>query len=290
MRKSIIITGCSSGIGEETIKKLIELKEFKIYACYRNPDKSGSYYENSDQIKMVQLDLAETKSIDSASLAIIQEIEKNNEELYSIINIAGISYSGPIELIPINDIEKIFKVNVISYVCLIQHFIKYLRKSRGVIINTGSYSGKLALPFLAPYAMSKFALRAFTDSLRMELKPWNISVVILEPGSIKTAIWDKAIKYMNTLKETSDPDLAGNYADHFGKLYQATYDLKKNSIAPSKVAKVILKILKNKNNSRRKYIIGLDAHLMIFLAAILPGKIKDYVLMRFLKLQKIKTV
>ena len=151
MIKSVIITGCSSGIGQETLNRILGTNSYKIYACYRKTDDVSNQHIDNQFLRRIELDLNDDSSVSQACDEINSEIDTNNEILYAILTIAGISYSGPIEIIPISDIHKIFRVNVISYISIVQYFLKHLRKSKGKIILLGSYSGRIALPYLSPY-------------------------------------------------------------------------------------------------------------------------------------------
>ena len=285
MKKSIIITGCSTGIGYETLKLLSNLNQFKIYACYRNIENVQKHSFLDDHIRPVELDLNDINSIECATQSIKREIAEKNEVLYAIINIAGISFAGPTELIPLSDYEEILRVNVLSCVSMIQHFGTHLRNSGGKVIHMGSYSGKVALPFLSPYAMSKHALEALTDSMRMELRPWNVKVVIIEAGSIDTPIWTKAKMYMSNLLHEQKDIGSTVYENYLKKLNQTTDDLSKHSLHPRKVASKIAKVLSVKNPKPR-YLIGWDAHLLVCLGKFLPDRIRDSVLLSFLKLRR----
>ena len=111
--------------------------------------------------------------------------------LVGLVNNAGVPAVGPLELIELDDLRRTFEVNVIGAVAVTQAFLPMLRAARGRVVNISSVSARLALPFAGPYAASKFALEAISDSLRRELATAGVEVIVIQPGSVRTAIWRK---------------------------------------------------------------------------------------------------
>src|SRR5262249_14208922 len=111
-----------------------------------------------------------------------------------LVNNAGIADGGPLELLDIGAVRHVFEVNVLGLIAITQPFLPKLRESKGRIVNMSSVSGRLAVPFLAPYCASRFAVEAISDSLRRELYPFGVHVVVIHPAVVRTAIWDKAAK------------------------------------------------------------------------------------------------
>ena len=112
-------------------------------------------------------------------------------ELHGLVNNAGVAVAGPLEFLPPEELRRQLEVNVVGQLRMTQLCLPALRAARGRVVNMGSISGLNALPLLGAYAMSKFALEAMTDALRVELAPWGIRVAIVEPGTIKTPIWTR---------------------------------------------------------------------------------------------------
>ncbi len=117
----------------------------------------------------------------------------------------GVALAAPLELLPLDELRRQLEVNVIGQVAVTQALLPALRRARGRIVNVGSIAGRSAIPFLAPYAASKFAVEAITDCLRLELAPWGIEVVVVEPGTIATPIWKKSAAVADELSSTQDP-------------------------------------------------------------------------------------
>ena len=111
--------------------------------------------------------------------------------LSGLVNNAGIAYGGPVEFLELDELRRAFEVNFFGVIAVTQAFLPALRVGHGRIVNMSSNSGLVAAPFLSPYTTSKWALEALSDALRVELDPWKIRVVVIEPGAINTPIWTK---------------------------------------------------------------------------------------------------
>src|SRR3989449_111454 len=138
---------------------------------------------------LVRMDVTDTASIMRAR----GEVERalGATPLIPLVNNAGIPAAGPLELFPLDELRRVLDVNLIGVVAVTQAFLPLLKASRGRIVNISSVAGRGALPFLGPYAASKSGLEAISDSLRRELLPFGVRVIVIEPGSFKTAIWSK---------------------------------------------------------------------------------------------------
>ena len=121
----------------------------------------------------------------------IEQAAARVESLDGLVENAGIAIASPLEFLPPDELTRQLDVNVVGQLRVLQAFLPALRARRGRVVIVGSIAGRSALPFLGAYAMSKFALEAMADSLRVELQPWGMHVAIVEPGTIATAIWTK---------------------------------------------------------------------------------------------------
>ncbi|MCJ7616585.1 MAG: SDR family NAD(P)-dependent oxidoreductase [Desulfobacterales bacterium] len=177
--KSVLITGCSSGIGQYLMRAL-QKDGWQVIPT----DKTAT--EN-----MLQLDLMSSDSIKSA----VREVEDMTKgKLYALINNAGILFAGKLENIARTDMRKQFEVNVFGVHELIRQVIPiFKRNSQGRIINISSITGKVSFPNMGAYSASKFALEALTDAFRLELKGTGIKVSLIEPGSIESNLRENAI-------------------------------------------------------------------------------------------------
>ena len=119
--------------------------------------------------------------------------------LAGLVNNAGIVVAGPLEILPLDQLRLQFEVNVVGQIAVTQAFLPLLRKARGRIVNMSSLNGRIASPYLAPYAASKHALEAMNNAMRVELRAWGIRVSVIEPGATTTPIWDKSLAAADAL-------------------------------------------------------------------------------------------
>src|SRR5204862_4889771 len=117
--------------------------------------------------------------------------EETDDGVAGLVNNAGMAVGSPFEVVGLDDLRHQLEVNFVGQVAVTQAFLPLLRLARGRVVNVGSVGGRMALPFNGPYHASKYAMEAFTDSLRAELLPWGMRVVVVEPGTIDTPIWEQ---------------------------------------------------------------------------------------------------
>src|SRR4051812_38767485 len=202
-RKAVVITGASKGIGRAIASRLAG-KGFRVYAGVRDPaDGETLKRETAGDLRPVILDITRQETIDAAASSIRAEL--GNHQLHGLINNAGIAIAGPLEFLPIAELRKQLEVNVIGQVAMIQAMLPLLREAKGRIVNIGSIAGKSAMPMTGPYSASKFALEAITDSLRVELMPFGVDVIIIEPGMIATPIWQTSLNAANKTLDGLSP-------------------------------------------------------------------------------------
>lgn len=183
MYRPILITGASSGIGEACAVHLAH-QGFKVYAAARRVEKLKALEGVAGgKITAIALDLTDDSAIEAA-LALIAA---DGTPLYGLVNNAGISVTGPIEDVPVNEWRRQFETNLFGVVALTQRVVPLMRASgRGRIVNIGSVAGEIASPFMGAYAASKHALEGLTDSLRRETAPFGIAVSLIRPGFVRT--------------------------------------------------------------------------------------------------------
>lgn len=182
----IVITGCDTGIGNELAKTLIRTG----YAVALSYMRKAPFKERQG-IYQKKMDLRNPEEIEEFRL-FVEDILKTDMMLKAVVSNAGIAMGGPVENLPLSVYRDCFEVNFFGTVQIVKAFIPEIIHSRGRIIIVGSNAGKVAAPFLSPYASSKYAIEGFTDSLRRELKPFGVSTILLEPASVQTPIWNNA--------------------------------------------------------------------------------------------------
>jgi NAD(P)-dependent dehydrogenase (short-subunit alcohol dehydrogenase family) len=230
---AVVITGASSGIGEACAVRLAG-KGFHVFAgVRREADGDLLKRKTSGALTPLLLDVTNSNSIAIAQGIVSEKMQ--GQGIAGLVNNAGIPLGGPIEFMSLDEMRKEIEVNIIGGVAMIQAFLPLLREGKGRIVNMGSISGLIAFPFLGPYAATKFAMEAISDSLRQELRPWGIGVSVIEPGNVATPLWDKSRVVIDTMaKEWSQKAI-----DLYGPVLNLGRDLKPHGISPEKVAQVV---------------------------------------------------
>jgi NAD(P)-dependent dehydrogenase (short-subunit alcohol dehydrogenase family) len=276
---SIVITGASSGIGEACALHF-DKKGYRVFAGVRKVSDGEALREKtSERLTPLLMDVTDPASL----LAAAQSIDR--KEISGLVNNAGIAVSGPIELIPLDRLREQFEVNVIGVVAAIQAFLPLLRQGRGRIINIGSVGGRLALPINGPYSASKFALEAISDSLRMELREWAIHVAIIEPGAVRTAIWDKSLKRAEEMIEQFPEEGLDLYRYLINKVKEAAKDAARTAVDPANVVTAVDHAMTS-SRPKTRYVIGKDAKMRLWLNH-LPDRKRDNLIMK--KINSYKT-
>jgi NAD(P)-dependent dehydrogenase (short-subunit alcohol dehydrogenase family) len=199
------------------------------------------------------------------------------DSLDALVANAGIAIAAPLEFLPPDELARQLDVNVVGQLRVVQAFLPALRRSRGRIVLMGSIGGRSALPFLGAYAMSKFALEAFADTLRVELAPFGMHVSIVEPGTIATAIWTKPQRRL----EEFPPEAAERYGERTEKFRRlAAARSAKKGVPAEEVAKAVEHAL-TAVTPRTRYVVGPDAKRRARVER-LPDRLRDRVLQRFL--------
>lgn len=271
--KSVLITGASSGIGKACALHLDKMG-LTVYAGVRKQiDADNLKKEASGNLEAVILDVTNSQSIKDAVDYLGKE---TNGNLYGLVNNAGIGRGGALEVTPMEEIRKLMDVNLFGLMAVTQSFIPMLRNSRGRIINIGSTSSYLAVPGAAAYSVFKFAVKAVTDSLRLELIPFGIKVILVSPGAVESEIWEKGTKYKEEMRKSVNPEIAELYSQlrRFGD--KLNEQVKK--IPAIKVAKVVHDAF-NSQKPKPYYIVGKDAKGAAK-AARLPKWILDWILLK----------
>jgi NAD(P)-dependent dehydrogenase (short-subunit alcohol dehydrogenase family) len=202
------------------------------------------------------------------------------DQLDGLVNNAGIAIAAPVEFVPPEELRHQLEVNLVGQVAVTQAFLPALRRTRGRIVFMGSIAGRSALPFLSPYAASKHALEALADSLRLELRPFGIHVSIVEPGTIKTAIWARSAKRADELIAGSDGELGELYGERIAAFREIALKRGAAGAPAEKVAKVVLEAL-TAERPHTRYLIGRDARLRAGFER-LPDRLRDRIYERVL--------
>lgn len=270
MKKTALVTGASSGIGKMIA---LELKTagFKVYAAARRVEMMKDL--EKEGITPVELDLTKDESIVNC----VNTVFSTEKSIDVLVNNAGYGSYGAIEDVPIDEGRRQFDVNLFGMARLIQLVTPRMRENRcGKIVNISSMGGKIWTKFGGWYHATKFAVEGLSNCLRMELKPFGIDVIVVEPGGIKTP-W--GIIAAENLKKTSAngayADMANKAADGMIKNYSG-----KMLSKPELIAKTVRKAV-TKRKPRTRYLVGFGAKPMVLTHKLFGDRVFDWVIKNF---------
>lgn len=277
-KKIAVITGASSGFGLLTTLELAK-KDYLVIATMRNLEKQVDLLAQATKlnlqqyIQVQQLDVTDQNSIHNFQL-FLKEINRVD----ILINNAGYANGGFVEEIPVEEYRKQFETNLFGAISITQRVLPYMREQKsGKIINISSISGQVGFPGLSPYVSSKYALEGWSESLRLEVKPFGIDVALLEPGSYNTNIWEVGKQLAENQSDTISP--YKEYMDKIQKHINSGSDTLGN---PIDVANKIVEIAEAKRTNLR-YPIGKGVKFMIFAKKILPWRLWEYLVLKSFK-------
>jgi NAD(P)-dependent dehydrogenase (short-subunit alcohol dehydrogenase family) len=172
---------------------------------------------------------------------------------------------------PLEDFRDVLEVNLVGQLAVTQVFLPLIRKAKGTVVFVASIGGRVASPFMSPYNTSKFGVEALGESLRHEVKPWDIDVVIVEPGSIDTDIWAKGEETMRDRLSEMPAEARRLYGKQLARFGEVLRETASRGISPEKVAEVIHKAI-GSDNPRHRYLVGTDAKIGARLKGVLPDR------------------
>ncbi|GGK88685.1 SDR family oxidoreductase [Mangrovihabitans endophyticus] len=261
-----LVTGATSGIGRATAVRLAE-RGHDVIAGVRRVADAPSH----PRIRPLALDVT-----DAAQLAAARE---EVGQLQGLVNNAGVTFAGPMEHLPLDRLREQLEINVVGLVAVTQAFLPAVRAGRGRIVMISSAGGRVTTPLLGAYSASKYAVEAIADALRRELRPWNLPVVVIEPGSFKSRNRDGT-------EEAARADRA-----HMGELAESRYGHAMDALTrfnrnvearagdPEQVAAVVERALTT-GRPRARYLVGNDARAVVAMARFLPVRTMDAMLCR----------
>ena len=269
-QKVILITGASSGIGYDAAAALAAAGH-KVYAAARRTELMEPL--RTYGIVPIHMDVTDEQSMADGVNAVLS----HEGRIDVLINNAGFGYFGAVETVPMEEARRQVEVNVFGLARLCQLVLPTMRaQGSGRIINTSSIAGRLVLNYGGWYHVSKYSVEALSDAMRMELKPFGIDVVLIEPGGIKTDWGFIAARHLCEASEGTPYESDGT---RFARLMQWGYSSKYLS-SPKVIMRVICRAV-NSRRPRARYMAGRFAHLLLFLHAVLPARWWDALLRRF---------
>jgi NAD(P)-dependent dehydrogenase (short-subunit alcohol dehydrogenase family) len=273
---SALVTGASTGIGRATALRL-DAAGWTVYAGVRREEDSESLTDAaSGSLVPLMLDVTDESQIEAAAARI--DAEQGDRGLDGLVNNAGIGVPGPLETLPIEDFRRQVEVNMTAHVAVTKAMLPAIRRAPGRIVFISSIGGRIAFPLNGAYHAAKFGIEAVGDVFRQELRPWGISVSIVEPGSIATPIWERSDREIEALIERA-PQTEILYRKQVAAIRRVSKSLGERGIPPEKVASRIEHAL-SARRPRPRYLVGFDAKIQARLKPLIPTRVFDRIVAR----------
>ncbi|MFF0265731.1 SDR family NAD(P)-dependent oxidoreductase [Kribbella sp. NPDC004536] len=270
--KAVLVTGSTGGIGTATVR-LLRRRGFTVYAGARGPadfgpDDHGAAADPG--VRVVPLDVADPESVAAAAKRIAGEVDG----LAAVINNAGVIVQGPLELVPADEWRRQLEVNTLGPALVIREFLPLLRTGSGRIVNVSAVTGRVAMPLLGAVSVSKHGLEALSNALRLELAPWKIPVVVVEPGTTRTEIFTRAAAAADAALQQADRSRVDLYRPQLAAYEKALARFKPGPV--DKVAEVIVRAVEARH-PRRRYAVA-EARTFGAILTNLPAPLRDRLL------------
>ncbi|MBD0378960.1 SDR family oxidoreductase [Paenibacillus sedimenti] len=272
-----LVTGASSGFGLLTSVALAK-KGYRVVATMRDLSKGESLLEIAETagvhtaIEIMQVDVTIHDTIEQAVANMIRDYGR----IDVLINNAGFAIGGYVEDVPMEAWRAQLETNVFGVIAVARAVLPHMRlQGSGCIVNISSVSGLSAYPGYAPYSTSKFAIEGFSESLRLEMKPYGVRIVLVEPGAYRTEIWRKGFDAIHT--SASSP-----YWSKLSKMLQYSKQAAESAPDPQEVADKIAAIVSTANPKLR-YQLGRGVKMGLWGRALLPWKWYEAILLRLLR-------
>lgn len=287
-RKTIVITGSSSGFGRSTALELAR-RGWHVFATVRKEADRESLLAEAvnfqDHLTPLLCDITHEDEV----AALVQQVETRLGALTSehdvphldaLLNNAGSAYGGPIELMPMDDIRAQFELNFFAQVAVTRAFLPLLKAGHATIIYVSSISGRISIPVTGVYSSSKFALEGLCDALRIELAPFGIHVVLIEPASSPTSIWKTSLqRSMDSLAEHKE---SGPYMRLLQMAEKSANQASRTGFPIQKFADTVVRILST-SHPRSRYGVPSSATALMLLRRLLPDALWDWLIRRAIK-------
>lgn len=268
--RSVLVTGASSGLGQSVARQLRQ-RGWRVIATARDDDQAGALLQAGVCDKVVLVDFSKPDTIQSIP---VQLQAMGPEALDALVHCAAITGAAPLETVPMDDVRRIFEVNVFGTIGLIQATAQLLRESRGRLILCGSVGGFSVWPILGVYGATKHTMEGLADSARRELAPWGIQVALVRPGGIRTRMLARHLDEM----QQRCTQLSGADAEHYGHLYRTyTERLTKTgdmALTPEAMGAKVVNVVES-SRMRPNYNFGIDCKALRLIDLFLPDRAFD---------------
>jgi NAD(P)-dependent dehydrogenase (short-subunit alcohol dehydrogenase family) len=269
--RAVVVTGVSTGIGRATVLELVGAG-FRVFGTVRREADAESLRQQFPElVTPLIMDLLDEDSVRAAG-----EVVNAAGPLFGLVNNAGAALPGPLEIVPIEVLRRQIEINLTAQLLVTQVMLPALHRSADQvgdarIIMIGSISGRLSGPMLGGYGAAKHGLAGLSSSLRAELAPFKIKVLLIEPGAIATPIWDRGRAAADQV-QSQNPDINARYSDQIQAAAKMANRLAGSGLDASVAATVILEALQDDNPPPRQ-VVGREAKVIAALARLLPYRV-----------------
>jgi NAD(P)-dependent dehydrogenase (short-subunit alcohol dehydrogenase family) len=269
--RAVVVTGASTGIGRATVLELVGAG-FRVFGTVRREADAESLRQQFPElVTPLIMDLLDEDSVRAAG-----EVVNAVGPLFGLVNNAGAALPGPLEIVPIEVFRRQIEINLTAQLLVTQVMLPALHRSADQvgdarIIMIGSISGRLSGPMLGGYGAAKHGLAGLSSSLRAELAPFKIKVLLIEPGAIATPIWDRGRAAADQV-QSQNPDINARYSDQIQAAAKMANRLAGSGLDASVAATVILEALQDDNPAPRQ-VVGREAKVIAALARLLPYRV-----------------
>lgn len=287
--KAVLITGCDSGFGLALVKKLDSIGMRVFAGCLDRNGVGAACIRNncSDRVHVLQIDVTNSKEIAEAVEFVTLQV--GQEGLWGLVNNAGIWYFGELDMMSETVIKKVIDVNLFGAVRMTKSFLPLIRQAKGRVINVSSVLGRISMEGNGAYGMSKHGLVAFSDTLRQEMRKWNVSVSVIEPTGYSTAnseehaLRAKREEIWESMDESSKKTYGREYLD---EIYNNLLSLK--SKYPDDLTPVIRAMRSSllSKRPRERYPVGAGADIVTYVYGLVPVWLADKISSAFTLMSK----
>ena len=281
---AVVVTGTSTGIGRVTALALAGAGYHVLAGVRRTTDGEALRSAANGRLTPLVLDVTDETAVREAAAKADQLVRPDG--IAGLVGNAGVGVTAPMEAISVPALRELYEVNVFGQVAVIQAFLPLLRRAAGTIVTIGSIGDRLTMPFGGPLTTSKWALASITEALRLELRPWGIHVVLVEPATIATPAVDKVEAEARRMLEEFDDEDRTRYAESYAKATRIAVARERNGSSPDVVADVVLRAL-TARQPRTRYLVGKDARRLAFLARWAPDPLFDRIRVRLFGLPRV---
>ena len=281
-KRFVLITGASTGIGKACALELDRLGHC-VFAGVRSDEAAERLRAaGSKRLAPVRIDVTDSAQITAAFDQIASTVGEAG--LAGLVNNAGIGVPGPWELLPVEAFRNQLEVNVIGQMAVTQAFLPLLRQARGRVVNISSVNGGMSVPYMGAYSASKFALEAFNDSLRIELRNFGIRVSSVAPGAIDTPIWEKSTDLADQISTGIVPEVFALYEADVEAIRRVAERSARDASPVERVVKAVVHALTAKR-PKTHYYLGWDVRFCFKCLKMISDRMRDFILRKIIGLR-----